>query len=156
MRCISGAVVNLGRVTRPCESRHGSRAARDPSSPPKSSDVTGRDEMPAFLQGPRIAVWVGEVGEAGIVATLGVKPRAPSAGPRFDRVLVPDRTDRHATSDQILPSSRDVVRDEVQVMHPASRVSHDQLYGTRRFGRRELNDSEVGGGPVVDIESEAG
>src|SRR5207247_2187542 len=34
--------------------------------------------------------------------------------------------------------------------------SHDQLYRTCRSRRGELNNSEVGGGPVVDVEGEAG
>jgi hypothetical protein len=38
------------------------------------------DALAAFLQRPGVAVGIGEVGEAGIVAALGVQPRAPSAG----------------------------------------------------------------------------
>src|SRR5262245_8428732 len=114
------------------------------------------DVVTAFLQGPRIAVRVGEIGEAGIVATLGVQPRAPSASPRFDRVLVPDRTDRDAATDQCRPGLREVGRDKIQMVHSARRVSHDQLYRTCRSRRRELNNSEVVGRPVVDVENEAG
>src|SRR5204862_385109 len=35
--------------------------------------------MTAFLQGPGVAVRVGEVGEAGLFATLRIQPAAPSA-----------------------------------------------------------------------------
>src|SRR6266700_5155155 len=45
--------------------------------------------MSAFLQGPGVAVRVGEVGEAGVVAALRIDALAPSAGPGLDRVLVP-------------------------------------------------------------------
>src|SRR4029453_17139949 len=106
------------------------------------------------LQGPGVAIRVGEVGEACIIATLGVQARVPSAGPRFDRVLVPDRTDRDATINQFRPSVREVGRDKVEGVDPPTRVSNDQLYTTCRSGRRELNNSEVDGGPVVDIEGE--
>src|SRR5262245_689837 len=112
--------------------------------------------MTAFLQRPSVAVRIGEVGEAGVVATLGVQPSTPSAGPRLHRVFVTNRTDRDAARNQFLPSLRDVGRDQIQVAYAAWRVSRDQLYRTCRSGRRELNYSEVGGGPVVDVEREAG
>src|SRR5262249_22821491 len=110
----------------------------------------------AFLQSPGVTVRVGEVGETGIVATLGVQPPAPSAGPRFEWFLVPDRTDRDAASHQCRPSIRDVGRDEVQVAYSAGRVRDDQVYGTRRRGWCELDNPEVGSGPVVDVKYEAG
>src|SRR5262249_43162944 len=114
-----------------------------------------RGGVTALLQDPGVAVQVGKVGEAGTVATLGVQSRAPSAGPCFDRVLVADRAEGDATRDQFLPSRREIRRDEIQAMHPAWRVGLDQLYGTGRSRGRELNDSEVGSGPVVDVEHEA-
>ena len=61
--------------------------------------------MTPFLQSPSVAVWVGEVGKAGIIAMLGVKPIAPSAGPCVDRVLVSDRADRDATYARMMPKS---------------------------------------------------
>src|SRR5262245_29311605 len=59
----------------------------------------GSYAVTAFLEDPAVAVRVGEVGEAGIVATLGIQPRAPSAGPRLDWVLVPNRPNCDAAAD---------------------------------------------------------
>ena len=84
--------------------------------------------MTAFLQGPGVAVWISKIGDAGIVATLGVQPGAPLAGPRFDRLLVTDRPDRDSTRDQFRSCIRKVVRDEVQIVYPVERVCGDQLY----------------------------
>jgi hypothetical protein len=67
----------------------------------------------AFLQGPGVAVRVGEVGEASIVATLWIERCAPSAGPLLYRVLVPDRADRDAAVNQFRPLGREVSRNEI-------------------------------------------
>ena len=86
-------------------------------------------------------------------------PLVPVLPIRFRRteiLTVVYRTDRDAANDQFRPSLCEVARDKVQVVHPARRVSNEKLYRTCRSGRRELNDSEVGGGPVVHVEGEAG
>jgi hypothetical protein len=79
--------------------------------------LSGR-AVSAFLQGPAVAVRVGEVGEAGVVATLRIQPRAPPAGPGPDRLLVPDLADGDTASDELRPLRREVGRDEMQVMVP--------------------------------------
>ena len=57
--------------------------------------------MTALLQGPGVAV---RVGEAGIVATLGIQPHAPSADPRLERILFGQKLlgKRHASRDRVL------------------------------------------------------
>src|SRR5262245_61847754 len=71
-------------------------------------------------------------------------------------MLVPDRTDRNAASDQRRPSLREIGCDEIEIVHATKRVSDDELYGARRSRRRELHNSEVDRGPVVDVKDEAG
>lgn len=78
-----------------------------------STAVTPRGSP--LLEHPRVAVRVCEVGEAGVIATLRIQPRAPSTGPRLDRVLVPDRADRDAAGDQLRPLGREVGCNEVEL-----------------------------------------
>lgn len=87
--------------------------------------------MTTFLQNPGISVWVCEIREARIVATLGVQPHAPSSGPGLDRVLVPDRADVDTAADQFRPFGLEVARNEAQVTHAAVRVSRDKMHRTR-------------------------
>ena len=110
----------------------------------------------ALLERPGVAVGVGEVGEAGVVAALRVQPGAPAAGPRLDRVLVPDGADGDAAGDESRPRAGNIGRDEMQVVHPAGSSRPDQLHRSGRSGRGELYDPELGGGVVVDVEGEAG
>src|SRR5262249_5118348 len=80
----------------------------------------------AFLKDPRVAVRVGEIGEARVVAALRIQPGAPSTGPRLERVLVPDLVDGDATGDQFRPLGREVGGHQVKLVHPARRVGSDQ------------------------------
>src|SRR5262249_46115742 len=118
--------------------------------------MRSRRAVTALLQGPGVAVRVTEVGEARVVATLRIQPRAPSAGPGLDRVLVADWAHRDAAGDESCPLGRQLRGDPTQVAHPVGRVRGDQLYRTRRPGRSELHNPEFGGGMVVDVEDEAG
>src|SRR5262249_14832992 len=102
------------------------------------------------------AAGMGEVGEAGVIAPLGMEPRAPSSGPGLDRLLVADLTDRDTAGDEPGPLGREVGRDETEVAHPPGRARRDQLHRAARPGRSELHHPEVDGRMVVDVEDEAG
>src|SRR5262249_55489675 len=87
-----------------------------------------RRAVNTLLEGPSVNVRITEVGEARIVATQGIQPRSPSAGPRLDRVFVSDATDRDATGDQSRSLGSKVGCNEVQIVYAVMRFNSDELH----------------------------
>jgi hypothetical protein len=66
-----------------------------------------------FLQHPAIAIWIGELGEAGVIPVRGVEPGCETSVPGIDGYLVPDLTDFDPTFEWAVPRSLDVGDDEI-------------------------------------------
>src|SRR4051794_7686558 len=81
-----------------------------------------RDASPGadFLKHPGVPVGMGEVGEAGIAAALGVGPEMEPPQPLARvGVLVPDGADADAAIDEFLTRGDDVVDHQIQPLHRA-------------------------------------
>lgn len=111
--------------------------------------------MAPLLEGPGVAVGIGEIGEAGVIATLRVQPRAKSPGPRFKGLLMPNRPDSDAPGNESGSLGRQICRNEVQIMDAAVRVSRHQLDGASRPRWSQLHDSEAGVWAVIDVQRES-
>src|ERR1700754_668482 len=115
--------------------------------------------MATFLNGPRVAVGIGEVREARIVGSLGIGPEAETPLPLSAvDVLVPDGADANASVDELVSNRRDVCHHEIKALNETGRRVGEpdaELYRSARPGRGELYDAEVLGRGVVDVEDES-